>query len=153
MFLGTADAPEKSARTQARESFFLEFAKAIRGKFPDVPLIVTGGFRTRQGMEAAVAGGDCEMVGVGRPACLNPALPKNFLFNPEVKDQDAKLYAKRIEPPWLVKKLGFHAIGAGVESVSHWQRPHRGQQLTYSRRGIQNRLRTWGANELLEFRR
>lgn len=119
MFLGTADAPnEKVNRTNAREAFFLEFARAIRDKFRDVPLVLTGGFRTRQGMEAALQEGACEMVGIGRPAVLNPALPKNIVFNHEIPDADAKLYARRINAPWIVKQFGGRAVGAGAESVS-----------------------------------
>ncbi|KAJ9138169.1 NADH oxidase 3 [Pleurostoma richardsiae] len=120
MFLGTdkaaGEVEKKSERTKAREAFFLEFARSIRDKFPHVPLVVTGGFRTRAGMEAAVRAGDCEMAGLGRPAVLNPALPHNVVFNAEVSDDDAKLFAKTVEVPWFVKKFGFHAVGAGMES-------------------------------------
>ncbi|ROW14970.1 hypothetical protein VPNG_03444 [Cytospora leucostoma] len=114
MFLGTEDS-KKSDRTKAREAFFIEFAKAIRSRFPQVPLIVTGGFRTRLGMEAALEQAGCDIVGIGRPAVLNPHLPKNTIFNKEVKDEDAKLYARKIEPSWL-GKLAPPAIGAGAES-------------------------------------
>lgn len=119
MILGQQPTEEKrSARTVAREAFFLEFARAIRSEFPDTPLMVTGGFRTRTGVEAAVASGDCELVGIARPAVMNPALPSNTLFNPEISDADATLFAVKIEPPWLAKKLGIMGIGAGFESVS-----------------------------------
>lgn len=110
--------PTKGARTLAREAFFLDFAKAIRQKFRHVPLIVTGGFRTRQGMEAAVREGACDMVGIGRPAVLNASLPKNTVFNAEVKDGDAKVYARSVDVPWIAKKLGMRAIAGGTETVS-----------------------------------
>ena len=108
----------KSDRTKAREAFFLEFASIIRKEFPDVPLMVTGGFTTRGGMESAVAGGDCDLIGLGRPSVLNPALPNNIVFNPEVKDQDAVLYRKKNETPWIIKYLGLAAVGAGIDTVS-----------------------------------
>lgn len=120
MFISTHDDGEKttaSDRTRAREAFFLEFARAIRDKFPDVPLMVTGGFRTRQGMEAAVAEGVCDLVGLGRPAVLNPSLPSNLVFNPEVKDDDARLFVKKISPPWIAAWIA-PSVGAGAESVS-----------------------------------
>jgi 2,4-dienoyl-CoA reductase-like NADH-dependent reductase (Old Yellow Enzyme family) len=122
MFLGTVEAVtmEKPIKSSTREAFFLEFSRAIREKFRDIPLVVTGGFRTRLGMEAALDEDACEMIGVGRPAVLNPVLPKNVIFNEEIKDEDAKLYARRIEAPWIVKKIGGRAVGAGVESVSHF---------------------------------
>ncbi|KAH8882274.1 NADH:flavin oxidoreductase/NADH oxidase [Thozetella sp. PMI_491] len=108
---------EKSERTKAREAFFLEFAAKARTSFPDVPLMVTGGFRSRRGMEEAVAGGNCDLIGLGRPAVLNPALPANVIFNREVKDQDAVLYRKRVSTAWIYKLLGIgRAVGAGAES-------------------------------------
>lgn len=110
-------AVEKSDRTKAREAFFLEFAKAIRSSFPDIPLMVTGGFRTRQGMEAAVVERGCDLVGVARPAALNPTLPKNIVFNSEVNDNDAKLFTKKVKVPWIMKQIG-PGVGSGAESVS-----------------------------------
>ena len=110
---------EKSERTKAREAFFLEFASIIRKECPGVPLLVTGGFSTRNGMERAVAGGDCDLVGLGRPAVLNPALPNNIIFNPEIKDQDAVLYRKKVETPWILRKFGLNTVGAGMDTVCH----------------------------------
>lgn len=117
--------PEKSERTKAREAFFLEFAKIIRTKFPKLPLMVTGGFRTRQGMEAALEADDCDMIGIGRPAIINPSLPANLILNPEVPDADARLFdKKRAEPHWIVEKLGMKSIvGAGAEVVRHVPTP------------------------------
>jgi len=40
---------------------------------------VTGGFRTRAGMEAALAGGDCDVIGLGRPLCWTPDFPRQLL--------------------------------------------------------------------------
>lgn len=114
---GGKDFQEKSERTKAREAFFLEFAKAIRHKFPGLPLMVTGGFRTRRGMEAAVAEGGCDMVGIGRPAVLNPRLPSNIVFNKEVSDNDARLYVDKVKVPWIAKMIS-PSVGAGAESVS-----------------------------------
>ncbi|KAK0652823.1 hypothetical protein B0T16DRAFT_505537 [Cercophora newfieldiana] len=107
----------RSDRTRRREAFFLEFARAIRERFPEVPLIVTGGFRSRTGMEEAVASGDCDMVGLARAAVLNPLLPETVVFNKEVKDEDAKLYVRRLKTPWWLRFLGIRAIGVGVESL------------------------------------
>lgn len=117
MFRDGGAQPAKSDRTKAREAFFLEFAKSIRSSFPELPLMVTGGFRTRTGMEAAVVEGGCDLVGVARPAALHPTLPHSVVFNAEVKDDDAKLYTKKIPVPWLLKQIG-PSVGSGAESVS-----------------------------------
>ncbi|KAL3473252.1 FMN binding oxidoreductase [Aspergillus californicus] len=116
MQTATQSPKEKSSRTVVREAFFLEFAAAIRSEFPSTHLMVTGGFRTRQGMVSAVEQGACEMVGLGRPAVLEPALPKKIVFNPEVPDDEAVLAVETISTPWIVKATGLKGVGAGVES-------------------------------------
>ncbi|KAK5656872.1 hypothetical protein OQA88_4421 [Cercophora sp. LCS_1] len=107
----------RSERTAKREAFFLEFAGVVRREFPHVPLVVTGGFRTRKGMEEAVERGECDLVGIGRPAVLNPLLPKTLVFNKEVGDEEARLYARRIATPWYIKLWGVKGVGAGIETV------------------------------------
>jgi tRNA-dihydrouridine synthase len=134
MFTGTGE--KKSASTVARESFFLEFAREMRAKLPNVPLMVTGGFRTRAGMEAALSEGACDLIGLGRPAIINPFLPANLILNKEVKDDDAKLFAKRIQTPWILKKFGPKSIGSGAEIVSKTCLIPRGLLLMAFRFGI-----------------
>ncbi|GKZ40160.1 hypothetical protein AbraIFM66950_002728, partial [Aspergillus brasiliensis] len=117
MMDGTSDKqPEKSARTVAREAFFLEFASAIRAQFPGTPLMVTGGFRTRAGMEKALTDGDCDMIGIGRPAVLKPTLPNDILLNPDVPADSARLVTQQIKQSWILKMLSNRSVGAGVET-------------------------------------
>lgn len=108
----------KAESTRAREAFFLDFAHVIRDKFPSVPLMVTGGFRTRQGMEAALQEGACDLIGIARPAVLNPSLPNNTIFNHEVKDADAKLYTKNVPVAFLARLTGIKMMSGGAETVS-----------------------------------
>lgn len=61
-----------SASTLAREAYFLEYAQAVRDVAADVPLAVTGGFRSRTAMVDAVADGACDLIGLGRPTCTTP---------------------------------------------------------------------------------
>ena len=58
--------------TLEREAYFLEYARAVRDVAGGIPLAVTGGFRSRTAMEAALLSGDCDMIGIGRPACTTP---------------------------------------------------------------------------------
>lgn len=113
----TTAPPNPSSRTAAREAFFLDFAHAIRAHFPALPLLVTGGFRSRLGMEAALTSSACDLVGVGRPAVLAPALPKQVIFNERVPDEEARLVDKKVEAPFLAKLSGVKAIGSGATSV------------------------------------
>ena len=57
----------ESSSTRAREAYFLEYARSVRREAGAVPLAVTGGFRSREGMEDALAAGDCDLVGIARP--------------------------------------------------------------------------------------
>ncbi|KAA1397794.1 NADH:flavin oxidoreductase/NADH oxidase family protein [Aeromicrobium ginsengisoli] len=59
-----------AASTRAREAYFLEYARTVREVVGNVPLAVTGGFRSRIGMGSAVAEGECDVVGVGRPTVV-----------------------------------------------------------------------------------
>lgn len=66
------------ASTRQREAYFLDYAAKIRA-VATMPLMVTGGFRSRAGMEAALAEGHCEVIGLGRPLCTDPDFPRQLL--------------------------------------------------------------------------
>ncbi len=68
----------KKATTRTREAYFLDFAKRLR-PLVNVPLMVTGGFRTRLAMQAALAGGEMDVVGLARPLCIDPAFVNKLL--------------------------------------------------------------------------
>jgi 2,4-dienoyl-CoA reductase-like NADH-dependent reductase (Old Yellow Enzyme family) len=53
--------------TRAREAYFLEYARTVRELVGDIPLAVTGGFRSRAAMAEAVNSGECDVIGLGRP--------------------------------------------------------------------------------------
>jgi 2,4-dienoyl-CoA reductase-like NADH-dependent reductase (Old Yellow Enzyme family) len=71
------DAVPVRESTRAREAYFLDYAEAIRA-VARMPLMVTGGFRSRQAMEAALAGA-CDVIGLGRPLCWQPDFPRRLL--------------------------------------------------------------------------
>jgi 2,4-dienoyl-CoA reductase-like NADH-dependent reductase (Old Yellow Enzyme family) len=108
-------APVK-ASTAKREAFFLSFATAVRERFPKVVLMVTGGFRTRLGMEDALASGAADIIGIGRPVCVVPKLPKEIILNENVRDEDAHVKLENVEAP-LLMRLGPKALGAGWQSI------------------------------------
>ena len=66
------------ASTVAREAYFLEFAIAMQQEV-SIPLMVTGGFRQKQAMEAALENGE-DIIGLGRPMCVMTDAP-NRLFS------------------------------------------------------------------------
>lgn len=83
---GTYEAPAmsgafqqpKRATTAAREAYFLEFAEKIRAAV-QVPLMVTGGFRTAEGMNAALRSGALDIIGLARLLAIDPDAPVALL--------------------------------------------------------------------------
>jgi len=69
---------ERKESTIAREAYFLEYAQDIR-KAVSLPLMVTGGFRTKVGIEDALQSNVCQMVGIGRPLCADPYCIKKMI--------------------------------------------------------------------------
>lgn len=64
--------------TKAREAYFVDFAKAMQ-EAVKVPLMVTGGFRTKAAMESALSSGAADLIGLGRPMCVMTDAPKQLL--------------------------------------------------------------------------
>ena len=64
--------------TREREAMFLEYAQAIKA-VARMPIMVTGGFRTLAGMQAALSGGHTDLIGLARPFCLDPDFPARMM--------------------------------------------------------------------------
>lgn len=77
---GIDPAEEKRASTKAREAYFLDYAEEVRS-VATMPLMVSGGFRSRTAMDAALASGATDMIGMARPFCVTPDLSKELLTN------------------------------------------------------------------------
>jgi 2,4-dienoyl-CoA reductase-like NADH-dependent reductase (Old Yellow Enzyme family) len=83
---GTYEAPAmsgamrepKKESTAAREAYFLEFAQKVRAAVK-VPLMVTGGFRTAAGMNAALHSSALDVVGLARLLAIDPDAPVALL--------------------------------------------------------------------------
>ncbi len=89
---GTYEAPkmaigvEQKDTTKAREAYFIEFSEKAR-KVVKAPLMVTGGFRTLQGMGEALQSNALDIVGVARPLALEPDAPNRWLQGVEAQVQ------------------------------------------------------------------
>ena len=112
------DAPPKAASTVAREAYFVDFAKTMRASHT-MPLLVTGGFRTRRAMNMALETGGADMIGLGRPLCVDTAGPAKLLAGADELDRwESKL---KLLPPWL-SFLGRLKMLRAVEgfAVTYW---------------------------------
>jgi 2,4-dienoyl-CoA reductase-like NADH-dependent reductase (Old Yellow Enzyme family) len=112
------DAPPKEASTMAREAYFVDFAKTMRASLT-MPLMVTGGFRTRRAMNTALEQGGADVIGLGRPLCVDTAGPAKLLAGAEELDR----WENRLKllPPWL-SFLGKLKMMRAVEgfAVTYW---------------------------------
>ncbi len=70
--------PTVAETTRRREAYFLDYAKAIR-VVATMPLMVTGGFRTKAFMHEVLAAKECDVIGLGRPLCGEPDAPRRLL--------------------------------------------------------------------------
>jgi len=120
---GTGQEPIK-ASTVKREAFFLSFAATARSRYPNVPLMVTGGFRTLSGMNSALKSGACDLIGIGRPAAILPKLPIEFLKG-EKSGEEVDVSLKKTEKPWWLNWVPITALGAGIESAFYGQQIQR----------------------------
>ena len=104
--------------TRMREAYFVDFAIAMQEKV-SVPLMVTGGFRNRKVIEEAVGSGAADLVGLGRPMCVDTDAPRQLLSGVE----ELNRYENRLRglPRWLafLEKIGPVRVMAAF-SVMYW---------------------------------
>ncbi|CAM3561764.1 MULTISPECIES: NADH:flavin oxidoreductase/NADH oxidase family protein [Saccharibacillus] len=74
---GNYENPKMSAEDDG-EVFFLKYAERM-ASIVHVPIAVTGGFRSKLGMEEALAAGKTSMIGIARPLALIPDIPNQIM--------------------------------------------------------------------------
>jgi len=79
-----AKADKRKVSTIAREAYFLDFAENIR-KQVKCHLMVTGGFRTVEGMNAALDSGACDFIGIARPLAVETDLTDRLIAGQDVR--------------------------------------------------------------------
>ncbi|WP_051594687.1 NADH:flavin oxidoreductase/NADH oxidase family protein [Hyphomonas pacifica] len=110
--------------TRKREAYFLNYAKGVQAR-SQLPLMVTGGFRTAAAMNSALAEGEADLIGIGRPLCVDTDVPAKLLSG---ELEEAKSWEKTLQlgpgifgpnsPFKLIKTLnGFGAMGWFYEQL------------------------------------
>lgn len=79
-----ARADKRKISTIAREAYFLDFAEQIRQQVK-CHLMVTGGFRTVEGMNAALDSGACDFIGIARPLAVETDLTNRLIAGEDVR--------------------------------------------------------------------
>jgi len=98
--------------TRAREAYFVDFAQAMRKQI-NIPLMVTGGLRRLDSMEDALSTGSADVIGIGRPMCVDTAAPKQLLAGEAVLNRYENTLS--LLPPWLkfLERISlFRTLGA-----------------------------------------
>ncbi len=148
-----AEEPQAVAETTlAREAYFVDFAKAMKDQL-SVPLMVTGGFRTRSAMEQAIKSGAADVIGLGRPLCTLPDAPKRLLGGMAILPKMEMQLA--LFPDWLsrlrkVKVLrtieGFavqYWYYAQLYALGHTGRPIPGLSVFAALREVDSTHKKW----------
>lgn len=88
---GTYEAPAMTGKnvqikdsTKKREAYFLDYCEEVR-KIVKTPLLLTGGFRTGEGMNEALATGACDMVGIARSLAVDPEFSNDLVAGKNVE--------------------------------------------------------------------
>ena len=104
----------KRSSTRAREAYFLDYARQMLATDAP-PLMVTGGFRSRAAMAAAISNDGIAMIGLGRPLCANPEGPRQLL---DGQRDTLKSWEKvlRIGPGWF----GPHSSNTTLRMLNGW---------------------------------
>lgn len=143
-----ADAVAVRASTRVREAYFLAYAEAIRA-VAKMPLMVTGGFRSRAGMEAALASGALDVIGVARPLCTHPDCVRQLL---ERRIDRLPAYEQRLHlaaqgwrspaSPWLALKM-VNVLGAQGWYCQQIERLAQGRPAQPDRGVLRSFVRYW----------
>ncbi|MAL03914.1 MAG: NADH:flavin oxidoreductase [Arenimonas sp.] len=142
------DAVQVRPSTRVREAYFLDYAAAIR-RVATMPLMVTGGFRSRAGMEAALASGDTDMIGIARPFCTHPDVARRLLEHAidELPAFEHRLHLRargRLSPasPWLLAKM-VNVLGAQGWYYQQMDRLAAGRSFDPGRGMLRSFMRYW----------
>ena len=101
---GAFNKPQKTS-TALREAYFLEFAEKVRSVVK-TPLMVTGGFRSLAGMNAALQSGALDVVGIARLMAIDPDAPEALLSGRD-SNQEVRPISTGIKP---IDRMGLMEI-------------------------------------------
>ncbi len=116
---GSGELPsEQRQSTRDREAYFLDYAQRIRTVVA-TPILLTGGMRSRTVMDAALASGDVDLIGLGRPMTHTPDLPAKLLARsletaPTVQIRSRiRLFDDALQTMWFQAQI--HELAKGNE--------------------------------------
>ena len=61
------------------EAFFINYAQKLRLAVPNMIVMLTGGFKSVDAMNWAISNNFIDIIGLARPFCMEPNLPKKLI--------------------------------------------------------------------------
>ncbi|MCP4601381.1 MAG: NADH:flavin oxidoreductase/NADH oxidase family protein [Proteobacteria bacterium] len=112
--------------TKEREAYFIEFAGKVNQQI-DTTLLLTGGFRTSQGMADAIVSGATDLVGMARPLAMVTDIPNRILSGENFKSEVGPLSTgikaidkvSPLEVTWYEQQLALIAKGKQPNQNMH----------------------------------
>ena len=114
MGLNPERAEVRRESTIAREAYFLDYANDIRNVFKG-PLMVTGGFRSIQGMNDALNQNACDVIGIARPFCIDPQIA-NKLLSKDISETPTLEKTMQVGPGLL----GLNSPFSVIKGINGW---------------------------------
>ena len=114
MGLNPERAEVRRESTIAREAYFLDYANDIRNVFKG-PLMVTGGFRSVQGMNDALNQNACDVIGIARPFCIDPQIA-NKLLSKDISETPTLEKTMQVGPG----VLGLNSPFSMIKGINGW---------------------------------
>ena len=121
--------------SKVREAYFADYAAMVRERAA-MPVMATGGFRSKVAMEETVSAGFADMIGLGAPLCTDPHGPAKLLTG-EVDRLESHAKTMRLGPGFLGPDSGIgmvkmvNALGQmawnyiAIEAMSEGREPPR----------------------------
>jgi 2,4-dienoyl-CoA reductase-like NADH-dependent reductase (Old Yellow Enzyme family) len=112
--------------TREREAYFLDHVEAVRAR-TRLPLMLTGGFRTADAMNRALASGAVDVIGMARPLIVEPDLPRRLIDGTASGARHDQIRFRRrtiddlLQGTWYARQLRRIAAGKPPDpSMGRW---------------------------------
>ncbi len=106
----------KKSSTALREAFFLDYARDVKAAL-QIPVMVTGGFRSADVMQNALADNATDLIGMARPFVIDPEFPTKLLAgeinaapSPERDFPPTETLPKGAVLNWFCHQLALHGL-------------------------------------------
>lgn len=137
-----AEAQPVRESSKAREAYFVDYAAMVRER-AKMPVMATGGFRSKLAMEETVSGNMADMIGIGAPLCSDPEGTAKLLAG-EIDRLENHAKTMRLGPGFLGPNSGVgiikmvNALGQqawnylAIEAMAEGRKPPKGKGLLSS---------------------